>query len=210
MKRKIKKKKIFISFSLAIFLIVMFYEYCIVPIITIACEEKVKATTNNIVNITIAKVLKDKDYDSLFVAKNNCDDTGELFYVDSKTVNDIALELCNEVQFNLFMLENQAIFINLSTMSGISALGNIGPDIKISIVPINSVCYEYVTDTQSVGINQIHYRIALKLKTTISLLIPGRPQQIDICSDVPIADCIIAGNIPQVFSCGMKIYDLVP
>lgn len=210
MKKKIKKVKIFVFFSLIVLIVVLFYEYCIVPIITVACEEKVKLTTNNIVNVTAAKVLKDEDYDSLFITKNDQNDTNSLFYVNSKIINNIALKLCNEVQSCLFELENQAIFINLGTISGIVPLGNIGPDVKINVIPINSVCYEYVVGTQSVGINQVHYSIALKLKTTISLLIPGRPQRIDICSEVLIVDCVIAGNVPQVFAGGIKIYDLVP
>ena len=95
----------------------------------------------------------------------------------------------------------------LCTMSGIVLLGGKGPEIKIDIAPINTVCYSFDVFTESVGINRIHYKISLNIKTEVNLLIPGKPERERIDSEVILVDCILSGDVPDIIP-GVKTYNL--
>ena len=86
-------------------------------------------------------------------------------------------------------------------------LGGKGPEIKIDITPINTVCYSFDVFTESVGINRIHYKISLNIKTEVNLLIPGKPERERIDSEVILVDCVLSGDVPDIIP-GVKTYNL--
>lgn len=208
MKKRKLKFKIAAWFTVAIVVIVYFYCKCVLPIILTECRAKAQILVRQHINAcSLDLLLEKKTADNIVCSTQN--GNVSLLTVNSNEINKLALAICNNSQNSLISANNTKISIKLGTMSGIILLSNTGPDINISIVPINTVCYNYDLKTENVGINQVHYKIILKIISSVSLLIPGNPETMEIVTEVLIYDCILSGAVPGMFF-GIKTYDLVP
>ena len=207
MKRKRKWKiKLFIASFVVFGLIVLFYNTCVVPIILAECRAKTK--------IKVREVIFACAYDVISL-RENAENLGNLLNTDDKTavvadtvkINKIAQKICSDSQKQLILANNCKISVNLGTMSGIVLLGGRGPEIKIDATPVNTVCYTYDVLTENAGINRIHYKISLNIKTEVNLLIPGNPERESVESEVLLVDCILSGDVPDI-ALGLRTYNL--
>ena len=69
----------------------------------------------------------------------------------------------------------------------------------MQILPIGAVHASFDTEFESAGINQTRHRIFLKLRATVSLIIPTGSQIVEVESIMPIAESIIVGGVPDSF-----------
>lgn len=207
MKRKRKWKiKLFAALFAVVGLIFVFYNTCVVPVILAECRAKTKIKVREVVFACAYDVVSSYE---------NAENLGNLLNTDEKTavvadtvkINKIAQKICSNSQKMLISADNSNISINLGTMSGIVFLGGKGPEIKIDTTPVNTVCYTYDVLTESAGINRIHYKISLNIKTEVNLLIPGKPERECVESEVLLVDCILSGDVPDIIL-GLKTYDL--
>ena len=208
MKKRKLKLKILAWFTIVIAGIIYFYCTCVLPVILTECRTKAQNLVRQHVNACSLELLSEEKAADNFVCTTQ-NGSVPILSVNSKEINKLALAICNNSQNALISTNNSSISIKLGTMSGIVLLSNIGPDVNINIVPVNTVCYNYDVKTENVGINQVHYRIILKIVSSVSLLIPGKPETAEIVTEVLISDCILTGCVPDVIF-GVKTYDLVP
>lgn len=208
MKKRKWKIKFLIWLSVLFFGIIYFYSACILPVILSECRAKAEIFVRKTLNQCSLDVLSDKKISDSIIASSQ---SGGIPILSANTaeINKIAFDICASSQNILENTDNSPIGVNLGTMSGIAIFSNTGPEIKINIVPVNIVCYNYIVKTESVGINQVHYKIALEIRTVINLLIPGKPERSETVTEVLIADCILAGTVPDMVF-GVKTYDLIP
>ena len=205
-KTKKWKIKLFTALFVIIGLVFIFYNSCVIPVILAECRAKT--------GIRVREVIFSCAYNAVN-SYENTEKYGNLLKTDEKDsvvadtvkINEIAQKICLDSQKKLISTNNNEISINLGTMSGIVLLGGKGPEIKIDIAPINTVCYSFDVFTESVGINRIHYKISLNIKTEVNLLIPGKPERELIDSEVILIDCILSGDVPDIIP-GVKTYNL--
>ena len=205
-----KKIKIFLPIALILSLLLLFYSKCVTPVIILVCEENAQIYTNNIINQTASELLSSSKYQNLIEINENAAAGTEFISTNTSLINEIALQLSLSTQERMRERSKMDVSIPLGALSGIVFLSNAGPDIQFSMIPSGSVAYEYSANVKTSGINQVHYQIILRMKTTVNLIIPGNTKQIFIDSEVMLADCIIAGKIPNVFLNTTTTYDLLP
>ena len=90
--------------------------------------------------------------------------------------------------------------IPLGTITGISFLSGKGPAIHVSYTPAGSVQSQFSSEFTSSGINQTLYRVNIKLTASIQLVMPGIYELIRVSTEAAIAENIIAGEVPQVYT----------
>ena len=89
----------------------------------------------------------------------------------------------------------------LGTVSGITYLTGRGPRIRVTFTPAGSVYSEFCSTLSSSGINQSLYRVNLRLTASIRLIVlPGISRSIKVSSEAAIAESIIVGEVPQVYT----------
>ena len=69
----------------------------------------------------------------------------------------------------------------------------------MKIVPVGAVSTEFMSEFSSAGINQTRHRIFLKLDTTVQMVIPTGTQTARVSAQVPVAESIIVGAVPDSF-----------
>ena len=58
---------------------------------------------------------------------------------------------------------------------------------------------DYATEFESTGINQTRHRIYIIVTTDIKLIVPLVSEEIRVTTNIPIAETIIIGDVPEQF-----------
>ncbi len=145
----------------------------------------------------------------------NCDTAGRITFLQANTVrmNELAVETALRAQEMLANQDNKYVKIPLGAALGISTLAGAGPKISVQIVPVGAVATRFSTEFESAGINQTRHRIMLTLTATVRLVIPTGTQKVEVSTQLPVAESIIVGEVPDSFvdiSTGKDMLNLVP
>ena len=202
--RKIsKKKKLFIVLTvfllILVFLFVFFNNY-VNPIIITISEAKVKSMTTKAVNSAVQTVINNTDvYDELIDIMVDEQGNISMFQVKSIKINKLSKEISKTAQQNLEVVSAEGIGIPLGTLSGISVLVGLGPEINFYVSPIGSIQSSFSSEFESAGINQTNHRIYLTLDTSVSIVLPTSTKTVSTRSHILICESIIIGKVPETY-----------
>ena len=150
-------------------------------------------------NDAIMERMDDNSYTSLITAYDN----GEKVYMiqaDTRQMNMLASDCCAAAQTRIAAMGEQGVSVPLGTVSGITYLSGRGPGIRVMFTPVGSVESDFDSELVSSGINQSLYRVNIRLTSTIRLIMPGVSHSIEVSAKAAIAESIIVGEVPQVYT----------
>lgn len=107
---------------------------------------------------------------------------------------DILLAVTNAAAEN-----NIEISIPIGSLTGSSLLLSRGPRIRVQVQVLGSTFTGFQTDIASIGINQTRHRIVLELRENITLLMPWHAVETTVVTDIPVAETIIVGKVPDSY-----------
>lgn len=107
---------------------------------------------------------------------------------------DILLAVTNAAAEN-----NIEISIPIGSLTGSSLLLSRGPRIRVQVQVLGSTFTGFQTDIASIGINQTRHRIVLELRENITLLMPWHAVETTVITDIPVAETIIVGKVPDSY-----------
>ncbi len=200
-----KKKLLFIVFIMSILVlisigIIVFLNVRMLPTVLALSESKVQSLTAKAINDAVAEIVGDNlEYSDL--VKILQDDEGKLTMLQANTqkMNQLATSTALLAQKKISDIGEQKLMIPLGTILGIQVLARMGPEVTAKIVPVGAVTSEFVSQFESAGINQTRHRIFLTLNAYVRVVIPNANQTVRSRVQVPIAESIIVGNVPNSF-----------
>lgn len=169
------------------------------PALTAIAEARVTALAVSAMNDAIMERMDDNSYTSLITAYDN----GEKVYMiqaDTRQMNMLASDCCAAAQMRIAAMGEQGVSVPLGTVSGITYLSGRGPGIRVTFTPVGSVESDFDSELVSSGINQSLYRVNIRLTSTIRLIMPGVSHSIEVNAKAAIAESIIVGDVPQVYT----------
>ncbi|NLU40897.1 MAG: sporulation protein YunB [Firmicutes bacterium] len=114
-------------------------------------------------------------------------------------INRLASQTTIQVQSTLRSISEDRIRIPLGQALGSQILANYGPWITVRIKPLGTVQSTVVDKFEQAGINQSRHKIYLEVTATIQVVIPLVSSTVVVTSEVPIAENIILGEVPEVY-----------
>lgn len=211
MKKHIRVKvKIISIIAACIFGLAWFYFYAVLPIVCEYCVQTASAKINEIVNASALGIINETKDEEMFISKTASLDNISVYDINTSAIEKLSLKLCLDIQNSLYLSQNSRFTVNLGTISGIVLFSGAGPGMDITVLPISSVCHDYEVSAKAVGINQARYSIILNIITSLTIVIPGAPQQMELQNRILIADCIIVGKVPQITLGSTQSFDLLP
>lgn len=168
-------------------------------ILAIAKAEAEQVAVRAIQNAVNEKVAKSVEYKDLIFIRT--DNRGRVVLMQANTVkiNSLAADTILDIQKNLSMLEGKVIPIPLGQVLKSQLLAAYGPKIKVKLVPIGTVKVKVADDFQQAGINQTRHRLYLNVFSKVKIIIPLVTDNIEVAAQVPIAETIIVGEVPQTY-----------
>ena len=90
--------------------------------------------------------------------------------------------------------------VELFQAAGFASLGGRGPNVTARFSPVGAVSASPVSRLTSAGINQCLYTLSLILTADLRVQIAGKTHSLTVKNTVPIAETVIVGNTPQVYT----------
>ena len=196
-----KEKKLIIL--LIAFALLMVYAYLYIdnnikPTLIALSEIKAKAVTTKAINDTIKSRIKNNiNYDDLILIKYDNNGRATLVQANMMMMNTIAADVALEVQEQLGNLSANKVTVPISNAFNRQIIHL--PSIKLEIQPQGSVNVDFATEFEEAGINQTRHRIYLIVMTDIRMIIPLTSETLRVTTNIPIAETVIVGDVPEQY-----------
>ncbi len=191
---------------LIIFFVFFLYSFIFVdrqvrPVVEVLSEIEARIMGTQSINegVTNAILKENVKYDDLVNITK--DEQGNISLIQANTMgmNLFASDITALVQNSLEAFGKKPVKIPLGTVLGSQIFANYGPKFNIEIIPAGAVMVDFFSEFKQAGINQTIHRIYVKVDTKVQVIIPFSNKFVEIGSEVPIAETIIVGDVPDTY-----------
>ncbi|MGG7058480.1 sporulation protein YunB [Clostridium nigeriense] len=201
MRFKIKHPKI-IMVIIAIFVlfnsILYIFDKNILPAALIIGEEKLRSEATTIINETALDIYSNQfDYSDIIIVEKDNDGNITMLRADTVKLNYLSSRLILASNKKISELEEVGLNIPLGYMTKNLVFYNLGPKINIKMTQVGNVTSSYESVFESAGINQTRHKIYLNVNMKLKIVVPLKSKEVEIVSQIPIAETIIVGKIPN-------------
>jgi sporulation protein YunB len=195
------KTKFFIIFLTAILLCsICLYELdkTLMPVVMSVADLEIRAKVMKIMNVTISNEYSEQfNYNEIINIERDSEENINIINADTLKMNKIACDVAIKVQNELNKLKKIGVILPSGYIFKNNLLAQYGPDININVEPVGYVEARYLSNFESVGINQTRHKIYVELKTNMRIAVPLEKNDIEIKSQIPISETIIIGKVPD-------------
>ncbi len=196
-------KKRLICILLLIILIFSFLLFRLNKYYSIACDayaetvikgEISKETNNIILDHLNENTLQYSDITNIERAN---DQSISAITINTIKLNNIANELAYEIYDSIYESE-KGYSLPLGNALGYKYLSGKGPEIEMSLIPLNAVKYNIKSEFTGSGINQTVHRIIIEFTTTVNCVAPFHHIKCELNFPIVITETLIVGKIPEI------------
>lgn len=130
--------------------------------------------------------------------------------VNHAAVNRICSGVTLQIARAFEDLREEWIPLPIGQITGSRLLAALGPAIAVRALPAPAVTTTPYASFQSAGINQTWHRIYLDISVTIKFVAPLIEEAIPVRQQVPVAEEIIVGQVPEVFMSWSQAHENEP
>ncbi|HEX2986400.1 MAG TPA: sporulation protein YunB [Caproiciproducens sp.] len=192
------RKAVLILLLILIFVIVL--DVQLRPMIESITTNQARIRSVETINNVVANELKNNgvSYNDLVTVERN--NSGEVLAITTNMVkmNELKAVILQNVQQQLGDDSHKDIGVPLGTLTGNDFLHGYGPNVPLRVTLSGNVNAEFKSLFESAGINQTKHQIYLNIHTSVYSFIPGFNTTTEVDTNVPVAETIIVGQVPQV------------
>lgn len=203
--KKHKFRKFFILLIVPFLMIFSIYKIDsdLKPVLMAYCDYQARITAIETINGTIREEFGNKiSYDDLMTVKTDKD--GNLVMIQANTVelNRIGSQIALSVQKRIEDTGDRGISVKvpLGLLLKNDLFAYYGPKVTFKMQPAGTVITTYRSEFKSAGINQTRHIVYLDVTANIFVVIPLARNSISITSNIPIAESIIIGKVPNTYA----------
>ena len=119
---------------------------------------------------------------------------------DMAKVNVLQSRISTLVATGIVNVLHKDLNIPLGDALGAALFSWRGPKLPVRMESVSNVTTQFVNEFESSGINQTRHRLALTITTDITILVPGGRTAAEVTSTIPIAETVIVGNVPNIYT----------
>jgi len=199
---KARRKKNWRFIKVTVVIIIVFIiiftaiELTLKPTIIAFSEAEAKWRATEAINQAVLDtVVAEMDYDKLVHIERN--EQNQILYMQQNLLqlNKINAKATLAIQKSLEELKNRNFSIPLGQITGSKLIANYGPEIGLWLLPIGTVSVKVQDHFEDSG-------IYLNIESDIRVIIPLIASNVSVATQVPIADTVIVGEVPETY---MKI-----
>jgi sporulation protein YunB len=182
------------SFSVFIYTL----DKIITPAAITVADAEMRAKSMEIINATILnEYSKQFNYDDIIHIEKDSEGNISILKADTLKMNKIATSVALASQEKLSSLGVSGIKFPIGYIFENNLLANIGPQVTVKMKPIGHIETKYESIFESAGINQTRHKIYVQVFAKLRIIIPTKKDDITVKSEIPIAETIIVGKIPN-------------
>ncbi|MBE6051998.1 MAG: sporulation protein YunB [Clostridium sp.] len=198
-KRRINPYILVIITIIIVFNIFLYiFDSRVLPNVLIKSESMVKAKAEDIINTTSMSIFNEEfNYGEMIIINKDTEGNINLIQANTVKLNELSSRIsltCNE---ELQKMGKVGVEVPAGWVTEKSIFYNLGPKINVKIEPIGNINISYESKFESAGINQTRHKIYLNISAVVRSIVPLHSQEIEVKCEVPVAETIIVGKIPQ-------------
>jgi len=171
------------------------------PKIIAISQKFVENEVSNIIDREVKKLMLEEflSYDKITIISRDASGKVTSVSTNSVLINNFANELDMKIGDTIEENDRLEKRIYLSSLVGFDLMAGIGPKIPIRFEPL-SVTHADITHTfEETGINQTLHTINLLVSIDIEILLPFAYSSITVKSQMPVAQTLIVGSVPDAY-----------
>lgn len=198
-KSKVKPYILVIITILIIFnLFLYIFDSRVLPNVLIKSESMVQAKAEDIINTTSMNIFNEKfNYGEMIIINKDNEGTINLIQANTVRLNELSSRISLKCNEELQKMGEVGIDVPVGWLTEKSIFYNLGPKINVKVEPIGNISINYESKFESAGINQTRHKIYLNISATVRTIVPLHSQEIEVKCEVPVAETIVVGKIPQ-------------
>lgn len=203
-RKRRNKLHAYLIWILVFTLIILCYryvEYELLPTVVAISNMRIQTVSNDIISEAIDDALSENDINTEDLATYYYNEKNEMisFGVNTVLVNKISSAVMKKISTRVTEYDGDLLYIPLGRFTGSSIFSNIGPLIKIKIMPYGTTSINYDSAFVSQGINQINHRIWLNIEMKIQIVAPLSTKEMKVTQTVTLIDRVINGSVPDSY-----------
>ena len=119
---------------------------------------------------------------------------------DMAALNVLRADMTRAIGQALGEVEEQPIQVPLGTAWGITLFSDLGPNIPVQVLSLESIAGYFESSSTSAGINQTRHQIQMVLTVQVVLLLPGGTYDQTFTNKITVAESILMGDVPSHYS----------
>ena len=211
-RKRSKKKGLIVALviiSAIIAGVVFFVVRNVNPVIEAISSEKIRAIATEAVSKSVLDIMsQNTSHDYISIVR---DDKNSIKSVDINTdaINGLAHTITIEAQKNINSAGQDGITIPVGSLSGITLLTGIGPNINIKIYLVGSTQTQIISDFTDTGINQTSHRLYFDIQGSVAVAVPGLKSNVKTSTRVLMSETIIVGDVPSTYLHAVSVGDML-
>ncbi len=120
--------------------------------------------------------------------------------LDTRSVANLRSEAVRAITEKLSKANSLHLNVPLFNLTESALASGRGIPIEVRLYPVGDILADVHTEFLESGINQVLHRVVLQVRLTLRLLVAGRVTAIDVLSDIPLAETVIVGEVPDAYT----------
>ncbi|MHB8928531.1 MAG: sporulation protein YunB [Bacillota bacterium] len=174
-------------------------ERAIGPIIYALVEVEAQQIAVEQINRAVADLAGDLQYLDLYHIERDAQERIVLMQPNTALINRLAAQANLRIVEAMRKVDGRRVYIPMGALSGSRILANLGPRIPVRIWLTGRVQANIGDKFESAGVNQTRHVLYLDTKAAMRMAIPLWTSDINVSAYNPMAEAIIAGQVPQSY-----------
>lgn len=194
--------KILIALGFLIIASVIAFDYCVKPSLMKLLDYKCRNEAERIISEAVFSRLSGEQESCSDLISFTFDENGRItsLQTNQSRINSLKAMLNESVNSGISEMKEEKVGISIGTLTGLSFLYGRGFDFEFNVEPRGKAETRLLSSFQSSGINQTLHSITLQVNATLSPMLSGFDENIEIETDYIIAQTVIVGEVPNQFS----------
>ena len=171
------------------------------PMVVAAAQAQTQNEMTRVVEDAIWNQLEESGvgYADLVTIQRGEDGAITAVTTDTAALNRLRAQLLGAALAALDGVDVTQIQIPLGSLLDFDLLWGLGPTVKVHAMTVGTAAGEFSSEFSSAGVNQTLHRISLELEIPLTLMLPGGRAEAVCRTDVPIAETVIVGRVPDTY-----------
>lgn len=170
------------------------------PLLGAVAEMEARRAALDVINNVMAEhVVSQVQYRDLVSYRTDGQGNVTVLQTNTPEINRLVSRAVTAVQQELEKLRDRRFFLPLGEFLPTPLLAHWGPRVPVTFVPVGAVTAYFKHRFEEAGINQTRHLIVAELQAHLRVVIPLITREVTVTTELPLAETIIAGRVPQQY-----------
>ncbi|MBQ4037408.1 MAG: sporulation protein YunB [Clostridia bacterium] len=190
-----------LSLLLAIFLLSMYVEEKISPMLGELAERSAEEYLYRTVNATVGCLAREGGLDYDRMVNTLRDGTGQVIYLEVNTarLNEARSDLISRIHRDLQKETRLKVSVPLGSLTDTGLFGGRGLPVSVRVYAVGATEGDVYTVLEDCGINQTRHLMCVKVRAKLYLVLPGEDREVSLEITLPLGERVLVGDVPEIY-----------